>query len=331
MRKARCKIVLLLLGGICLLSVLTSPQSADAKSRRRHKPAPAAPVPAPAPVQEKLPAGPPPKAIAPPIVLAPGLRFVVRPTLLGLVPPEDESGYGDCYVRVITAPGPAGPGMRLFYEVKERIDDSGLPRANQLNGVTDTQIRRGDIYIADLTLAERLLTPLDWANGSFNTKTGLLWLSSGAYDALLKEGSIPWSNMSEGSSQDAAAHSSAQSDGAGSASPVNSEGLTPTRLLVVDAKALYPCRVNGAMVDLPAMRLVDSEGKVDYWLLAEANNPLILKVSPRPAPLPPAPSAEASGRQSVYSKHSAENPNALAPPITPEGFGAGFAIVEIDF
>jgi len=315
----------LALATVLSLAGLGGPPEAWARTRPKGK-AKAAPVTEPAAARPEPPAAAPAPPPPPRIALASGLRFSIRPTLLGLVPPEDESGYGECFVRVIAVPAAADPGLRLQFELKERQDHSNIARASQLDGVTNTRIRRGSILVKDLSQAQGLESPLSWGEGGFETSSGLLWISPANYSTLLSQGWIPWQDRALGAGGDATEAEAAPA----------ADSPPPLRLDLIARDAGYPVRVNGALVELPALRLRDSAGRCDYWLLDDPLNPLILKQSLRPVALdPPAPggtgAVEASTPQATRSASRAApaSPPAMAPASAADG--AGFAIVSIDF
>ena len=64
----------------------------------------------------------------PTIPLSTKLRFVIRPTLLGLVPPDDPQDFGEVLVRVVSITGDV---LGLRYEIKERVQKEVPSRRRQ--------------------------------------------------------------------------------------------------------------------------------------------------------------------------------------------------------
>lgn len=253
---------------------------------------------------------------APEITLDARLRLVLRPVVLGLVPPSDPQGYGECLLR-LTAAGP--DWLELHYEVKERRSPLLAASTPQLVGVTDTQIRRGELRLDRRRGAPDGLLPLSaWPSGRAELAGGLLWLSAEQLTALRASGRLAW--------------------GAG-------------ELELTAPSARYPCVVNGRECLLPALRARDAAA--EYWILDNAENPLVLKVSglsqPPGAEPKPAPAAAETQRRAGpeadealglinpgASRRPAERPQDTAAPgggaeAQPHGIGTGFAVVEINF
>jgi hypothetical protein len=84
----------------------------------------------------------------------------------------------------------------------------------------------------------------------------------------------------------------------------------PLQLKLVQTGAAYRCLVNGAVVDLPAVRAVDSLLLAEYWFLDDPGNALLLKMSYLPLQNP---SPAQGGWAGIINS------------------GGGFAVTEIDF
>jgi hypothetical protein len=243
------------------------------------------------------PANPPAKPSqpkAPPrIPLRADLRFTIRPTLLGLVPPDDPLGFGELLVRIVSAGSDA---LAVRYELKEQIaatpeiehEADKLPEsvaakhrtlAAQL-ALPDgqiTRVRRGAIEISGMHSARRFENPLFWGDGDWQTDSSLLWLSAQAYQELKSSTSAQFSMaapLAAAGQPDALAQYTAQLVAALGAAPDSAPQLWLTSYAVS-----YPCYVNGERSALPALLAIDNLGLAEYWVLDDPDNPLILKVS----------------------------------------------------
>lgn len=229
------------------------------------------------------------------------LRVLIRPTLLGLVPPVDGEGYGEVFVRVLQVSGSA---VDVRYEIKESLADE------KHDASLETRIRRGDIQVAGLDGGIGATPPLLWPDGNWTTEDGLIWLPRAGYQQLLETGSCPWRLNSQADELDAAAAELA----------VYISGLQPAELpegeqflLMLEAEDQYPCWVNGDRTELPAYRAVDSLGLAEYWILADAANPLLLKMSLIPPMRSETDHDESAGGLGLLDA------------------GAGYAVVEINY
>lgn len=257
------------------------------------------------------------------------LRLLLRPVVMGLVPPPDPQGYGECLLRLTQA---SAEELGLHYEIKERRALPAKTSTYQLIGVDDTQIRRGELRLArQAALAPGLLPLSAWPPGVHKLDGGLLWLSGEQWRSLKSSGRLRW-------------------------------GAEAAPLVVSDPAARYPCVVNGREVLLPALRA--SDGQADYWILDDPDNPLVLKLSGASLPpgaeappktaanAPPGPAAQQAHRQEADKDevlglvNGAERARAetnsetlaadSAEPrgdaeLQSDGIGIGFAVVEIDF
>jgi len=236
----------------------------------------------------------------PPIPLGRNLRFFVRPTLMGLVPPVDSEGYGEAFIRVLRVDS---AGLDVRYEIKERI-------AQDAKADDAPRIRRGEIHVTGFEDGTGITPPLFWPDGDWTAADGLIWLPRAGYQELIETGSCPWQiDYSAGAEDEAVAelrrHLNSQS---------TAEGVTSGEFhLTLESQDHYPCWVNGERTELPAQRAVDSLGLAEYWILANEANPLLLKMSFIP------PAAEAAA-----SDHAADELGLLEA-------GIGYAIVEIDY
>lgn len=224
-------------------------------------------------------------------------RFYIRPTLLGLVPPGDPTGYGGVFARITAVDG---DGLSLHYEIKEAVlgDDSD----------EQTRIRRGEIEVTGLSSGDAFIPPLFWPDGDWDTDSGLLWLPRGSFDALSEDGSCTWRFSLEGLPSTPAieeVQARLQQLRAGD------DALT---LVAKGERAAYPCRINGERASLPAIRAEDSRGLMACWILDDAGNPMILKLSflpPDGDELPPT--------------------TTVGEPLGVIAAGSGYAMVDIDF
>ena len=325
---ARLALVLLLL--IALAGLLTSAKSRRARKTSRPKPAAAQQSKDDGPSGPSHPAKPLPPKLDEPwpprIPLQRDLRFTLRPTLLGLVPPGDPAGFGECFVRV-TATLP----LQVHYEIKEQHEHMQGSRA-----VDETAIRRGEVSIA--AQAPLLDPPLLWTTGDWTTASGLLWLQPGVFASLKQSGMATFdlnlptgsgnAQLAEGLNRVVAERREAYGLRAGE----------PTQLIVQDWQAAYPAYVNGRRADLPAIRCTDSVRLATYWFLDDADNPLLLKMTyiapalaesepPRPAEKP----VEATGRHGEKEKVQMPPAEVKDPAEALIDAGGGFAVVNVDF
>jgi hypothetical protein len=271
-----------LVAGLALLA----PWCAQAKPKAQHKRAKpaAAPVakaePAPAPAPAPDPNDP---AAAPRIVLAKNLRLAIRPTLLGLVPPEEADGYGQAFIRVLD---PTPGALLVHYEVKELVDSQdGAIRewwqAPLAKPEPLTRIRRGEITVAGLAAARAMLSPLLWPEGGFTTQSSLVWLPQDCYRELAASGSTQFDGHCAADAPAPEAELLARLVAERRKQAGLAEG-EPLRLELV-RRAGYPCAVNGTRLRLPAIIARDTAGLAEYWILDDADNPLVLKLSYLPS------------------------------------------------
>lgn len=251
-------------------------------------------------------AAPAHKPAAPDIPLSTRLRCIIRPTLLGLVPPDDPEDYGEVLVRVVAIDGQK---LSLHYEIKERVDKQVplLPQAagvqaqpepeqrprllpqrsrrepaesaapEQMKTVAATRIRRGEIAAQRQDGVHRVDSPLFWGDGDWQTDSGLLWLSPAAYAELKAAGGTAWDPASlqwEASPELAELEQLIAARRAAN----NLAPDDPARLELASA-ARYPCIVNGMRADLPALLCRDSLGLAQCWILDDADNPMLLKLT----------------------------------------------------
>lgn len=237
------------------------------------------------------------------------LRFVVRPTLFGLVPPPDPANYGEVFIRVRQV-GENG-SLGLYYEIKEEVprNPDGETTTSHRKPILQTTIRRGLISVGRKAGKSYILPPLFWQNGDFNTASGLLWLTRLEFSSLKLNSQTAWDiGALEGIAQWAKADfEQVLGKLQGTAAQ---PGDSRTVLRVVETSASYPVVVNGARVRLPAIKAHDSLGLAEYWILDDPDNPLVLKLT--------------------YISNWAAGGTAGT-----EGYcifnGGGFAVVEINF
>lgn len=252
------------------------------------------------------------------IVLERNLRFTLRPTLLGLVPPDDPRGYGEAFYRITSA---SPERLTLHFEIKELAEaseDGGVVYGwwEQPEGDTGpmTRIRRGEVEATGLGSAREMLSPLLWGEGGFTTDSSLLWLSRVCYRELASVvGKTAWEGHCAPEAPDGLRE--------------HWQELVSQRLavagveqleLVYQGQAQYPCVVNGARLRLPAIRARDSAGIAEYWIYDDVDNPLVLKLSYLPGP------ATNGGGDESEAAGAGPVENLLSE-------GVGYAIVEIDF
>ena len=243
------------------------------------------------------------------IQLTDTLRFVVRPTIFGLVPPTDAANFGEVFIRVREVDENGSLG--LYYEIKEEV-----PRIRSENESSrrklkpKTTIRRGFIAARRRSQENYIIAPLFWENGDFDTSSGLLWLTRQQFISLKLTSETAWdiaatNGMSENTKADyELALSKLNHSGPGT------QGASRTVLQIVEDSASYPVVVNGARVRLPAIKATDSLGLAEYWILDNPDNPLVLKLTYI--------SGWATGGTGGAQGYNVFN-------------GGGFAVVEIDF
>jgi hypothetical protein len=292
-------------------------------------------------------APPPAPRPAPPVIpLSTKLRCIIRPTLLGLVPPDDPEDYGEVLVRVMSI---AGPQLGLHYEIKERVpkevpllpatagaaqtpapeqkshllpprsrrEPAAQAGAVQMKTIDATRIRRGLITAQRSDSVHRIDSPLFWGDGDWLTDGGLLWLSAGAYRELKTDGATAWDPASlvwEAS----AAHSELKRLIEARRLALGLAAEDAVRLEVA-SEVRYPCIVNGERADLPALLCRDSLGLAQCWIMADEANPMLLKLTylPQDQPGAGAPDAGAAGASEGRPAVSpAQAPAADAAPGT---------------
>ncbi len=210
---------------------------------------------------------------SPEIPLDGTLRFIIQPTILGLVPPRGPAGYGEVFVRVVTA---GSREISVHYEIKEEVPlpEGEEPAPGQENM---TRIRRGQITASGIGSSPAILPPLYWGDGEMHTDSALLWLSAESFDTLGGEGSCPIDLLYSGPAQTAAAVELGDAvDQLVEAAELVEDPAFTLNLL---EPGLYPCVVNGERVRLPALHATDSLGLAEYWVLDDAANPLVLKLT----------------------------------------------------
>jgi hypothetical protein len=156
-------------------------------------------------------------------------------------------------------------------------------------------------------MAPEVVSPLFWTNGNWQTDCGLLWVDAGLLAALKAGGAPAWqvdfpANVPEGTGLKQVETLRRQAAGLADTAPLT--------LKLLQAHDSYRCLVNGAVVDLPAVRAMDSLLLAEYWFLDDPANPLLLKMSY--LPLQNVDPAD-SGWAGVINS------------------GGGFAVTEIDF
>lgn len=203
------------------------------------------------------------------------LRFIIQPTILGLVPPRGPAGYGEVFVRIVKEDFGS---ISVHYEIKEEVPQQDDDESDSVPGNDNrTRIRRGEITATGVRRSHSILPPLYWGDGDLHTNSSLLWLSKASYDGLAQQGSCPLNLQDCGPVDSAAAGElkSAVAELLKQAGLDDSAGFTLDK---VDA-ALYPCVVNGARVRLKALHARDSLGLAEYWVLDDEKNPLLLKLT----------------------------------------------------
>ena len=228
------------------------------------------------------------------------LRFLVRPTLMGLVPPDDSEGYGEAFIRVLDV---AASSLTVRYEIKEHV----APEERDI--VSATRIRRGDITVRGVRDGTGITPPLFWPDGDWETGDGLLWLPLAGFTQLRESGGCSWNVGFNGNADSDAVlqlnqHIERMRDQVRLA---EDEAITLERTA---EQVNYPCWINGVRSELPALRAVDSIGLAEYWILDDPRNPLVLKMSFIPPVIEDAEVALGLGLVET---------------------GAGYAVIEIDF
>lgn len=201
------------------------------------------------------------------------LRFIIQPTILGLVPPRGPAGYGEVFVRIVAA----GPGeVAVHYEIKEEVP---LPEGEEATPGRHsmTRIRRGEITATGIRRSPAILPPLYWGDGNLDTASALLWLSAESFAALSEEGSCPLDLLNCGPVDSAAAAELT----AAAQELIEAAELGEGAVFTLDLlePGMYPCVVNGERVRLSALHARDSLGLAEYWLLDDPGNPLVLKLT----------------------------------------------------
>ena len=228
------------------------------------------------------------------------LRFLIRPTLMGLVPPADSEGYGEAFIRVLEA---NADSLSVRYEIKEHV-------AGEQNGSSGaTRIRRGDIDVQGFRAGNGITPPLFWPDGNWETGDGLLWLPLAAFARLQESGECAWNIGFNGN-----ADSEAVSQLAAHIGRLRDEArLDDDEVIQLEARggqASYPCWINGERSELPALQAVDGIGLAEYWILDDPDNPLVLKMNFIPPAIEDGEAAQGLGLIET---------------------GAGYAVTEIDF
>lgn len=246
-------------------------------------PAPAQQEPAAEETADKAPKLPPELPLAT-IPLRENLRFTLRPTILGLIPPDSAEDYGEGLVRVSER---SGNRITLHYEIKEEIEKQrGGDEMYELQEApietrTEylTRFRRGDAVVDNYQSGRRIACPLFWQDGDFRASDyGLMWIPAGLLETLKDEGSCDWQmDFTTGAKSDMASELEqlveARRKGNGIA-----DG-TAARLELIREEGRYIVPVNGAMSQLAAVHARDSWGVAEYWFLDDPDNPLLLKMS----------------------------------------------------
>ena len=307
-------------------------------------------APAPLAAEDGVDSAPATAPETPRIELQRNLRLVIRPTLLGLVPPEDDEGYGLAFIRITNA---ARDDLALHYEIKELVDSAeGQARewwqAPPEDAEPMTRIRRGEIKVEGLAEARMMLSPLLWPDGGFNTDSSLLWVSQACYRELSAGGSTLFEGHCAAQAPEALAELEAGLLAERRESAELAEQV-PLRLELI-RRAGYPVQVNGARLRLPAILARDSAGLAEYWILDDADNPLVLKLSylpgantdADPEPAPPAVAGADPRRPKLKIGGTVYTPPGQALAEAPEtagtgglialvNEGGGYAVTAIDF
>lgn len=249
------------------------------------------------------------------IPLQRNLRFTIRPTILGLIPPDSAENYGEGLIRVTEI---TGRRIELHYEIKEEIEkERGGEQLFELQEApmelrTEflTRIRRGDITIADTAKGQRISCPLFWGEGDFSASDyGLLWIPPALLSELSSSGSCDWDLQCIANTDAAVASQIEELISSHRRVSGVAEDLQ-TRLELIEGEGRYIVPVNGAMSQLRALHARDSLGMAEYWFLNDPDNPLLLKMSFIASP-GASPASEGMTRQMLS--------------------GTGFAITSINF
>jgi hypothetical protein len=249
------------------------------------------------------------------IPLQRNLRFTIRPTILGLIPPDSAENYGEGLIRVTSA---TGRQLELHYEIKEEIEkERGGEQLFELQEAplelrTEflTRIRRGDIKIASIASGMRIACPLFWGEGDFSVSDyGLLWIPDGLLAELSSSGGCDW-DLQCTANTDATVASQVEALIETHRKLSGAAADEPARLELIEAEGRYIVPVNGAMSQLRAVHARDSLGMAEYWFLNDPDNPLLLKMSFIASP-DASPASEGMTRQMLA--------------------GTGFAITSINY
>jgi hypothetical protein len=209
------------------------------------------------------------------IPLDPTLRFIIQPTILGLVPPRGLEGYGEVFVRVVED---GRNSITVHYEIKEEVpappgeDPDYRPGSDR-----QTQIRRGEITASGMNRSTAILPPLYWGDGALATDSSLLWLSTESFEALSGGDGCPLDLRYTGPAETAAAGELATAIDELAAAAELEDGANFS--LTGAEPVLYPCVVNGERTRLAALHARDSLGLAEYWVLDDSDNPLVLKLT----------------------------------------------------
>ncbi|MEZ5336736.1 MAG: hypothetical protein R3F46_00595 [bacterium] len=218
------------------------------------------------------------------IPLQENLRFTVRPTILGLIPPDSAEDYGEGLIRVSQR---QGRQLTLHYEIKEEIEkERGGAETFELQEAPAemrteflTRFRRGDAVVEDFSSGRRIASPLFWEDGDFRARDyGLLWVEYGLLAELKENGSAAWDlHCTTSAESERAAELNDLMDSRRRAQGL-ADGAEP-RLELLEAQGRYIVPVNGEMSQLAAVHARDSFGVAEYWFLDDPDNPLLLKMS----------------------------------------------------
>jgi hypothetical protein len=252
------------------------------------------------------------KPAPPKIELKTGLRLVVRPTILGLVPLRDPENFGEALVRVR---GFADKTLLLHYEIKEQLDAASASSTTAFREDLHetTVIRRGDIGVNGIESAAGFCCPLFWDDGSWLSDGSLLWLSRASFAELSDKGVTAWNS---GCPAETSAPTAFSEYVAALRSAAQLPAGAPIELRVGKWDSSCPAVVNGERMILPCIYAVDNIGLAEYWILDDPANPLIMKMSYLPA---------AVGSVTPKAAGTALNFGDMAQS------GAGYAITEISF
>ncbi len=269
-----------LLGAALLAGLLCLPAYGQDEPPEQSASAEAAAEEAPAAAERTTP----PELPLATIPLQENLRFTVRPTILGLIPPDSAEDYGEGLIRVS---GLDGRRVELHYEIKEEIEkERGGDELFELQEApvelrTEflTRIRRGDIVVSDITQGRRIACPLFWETGDIQARDyGLLWIAPPLLSALKQSGGCDW-ELQCAADPDAQIGQDLdqliESRRRGSGLPEDAQ----PRLELIEEHGRYLVPVNGAMSQLEAVHVRDSYGMAEYWFLDDPDNPLLLKMS----------------------------------------------------